>query len=317
MEKVLVTGASGYVGQHLLRELRELGISVVAFDINHSGVMSDSRVKHIQGDLTKVKDVENVFLEGVDTVFHLGALKSVSESISKRAEYFEVNLMGTKNLVESMKRNEVKNLVFASSAAVYGNQEATGPIAEDFEADPQNPYGQSKLEAEKFLRECASRNEIKSAIMRFFNVGGSITPDLRDKGSENIFPIIMECVSNSRPIKIFQANSKTEDGSCVRDFVHPADIASALIASAGFLEQNHSNLSCFNIGSGIGTSVIRLMKLFSEVSGVKLEYEMHPGREGEVASVVSDITHARKEFLWEPKRDIVEIVESVWNSRLV
>lgn len=320
---VLVTGGAGYIGSHTCVELLNEGYEVVVIDnLSNTSVKSLERVQEITGkkltfyknDLLDRDGLDEIFRkENIDSVIHIAALKAVGESVAKPLEYYYNNITGTLILCDVMRKHGVKNLVFSSSATVYGNPE-TVPVREDSPLSATNPYGQSKLMTEQILRDIHKADpEWNIIILRYFNPAGAhksgrIGED--PKGiPNNLVPYITQvAVGKLDHINIFGNDYDTPDGTGIRDYIHVVDLAIGHIKALKKLGEKRGVL-VYNLGTGRGYSVLEIVKTFSDICGREIKYEFKPRRPGDIAVCYADPEKARKELDWSCQRDIREMCE--------
>lgn len=307
----LVTGGAGYIGSHVLRGLLMAGHDVVALDNLSRGYRSrvGSTVPFVDAD---VRDRDSLLdaLTGVDGVIHLAGVKSVSESQREPSLYWDVNTVGTLALLRAMRYRDVGLLVFSSTASVYG--EGGGRVDEETPLSPQSVYGRTKLAAEQVIADCADSYGLRHAVLRYFNVAGCGFPGLNDTSRDNVIPAFIHALRNGGVPTIYGADYPTQDGTCVRDYIHVADIASAHVAIATALP-NGLRDSVYNVGTGSGVSVRELAALTAATAGVDAEPWIGPRRDGDPAATIADVTRIRRELGWSARLGIRDIVESAWH----
>ena len=328
MAKILITGGAGYIGSHTALELLKEGYEVVVYDnLCNSSQESMKRVEELtgktitfyEGDILNAETLKAMFeKEQVDAVIHCAALKAVGESVRKPLEYYQNNITGTLTLMKVMREVGVKNIVFSSSATVYGNPE-TMPITEDCpKGQCTNPYGWTKSMMEQIMTDVqAADPEWNVVLLRYFNpVGahesGRIGED--PKGiPNNLMPYITQvAVGKLKELGVFGNDYDTPDGTGVRDYIHVVDLAKGHVKAVKKLEDN-SGLSIYNLGTGKGYSVLDIVKNFEAATGVKIPYSIKPRRAGDVATCYSDATKAKKELGWEAEYDIKDMCADSWN----
>lgn len=325
--KVLVTGGAGYIGSHTCVELLNQGFEVVVVDnLSNSSVEALKRVEAITGKTvtfyeTNVLDKPSLNAifekESVDAVIHFAALKAVGESVSKPLEYYQNNITGTITLCEVMRDNDVKNIIFSSSATVYGAPK-TVPINESFPLSTTSPYGSTKLMAEDMLRDLNIADPSWNVvILRYFNpIGahesGTIGED--PKGNpNNLVPYITQvAVGKLDHLSVFGDDYDTVDGSGVRDYIHVVDIALGHVAALKKMTET-PEYRVYNLGTGQGYSVLEMVKAFSDVVGHEIPYQIKERRPGDIAECYADPQKAREELGWEAKRDLHKMCEDSWN----
>ena len=332
--KILVTGGAGYIGSHTCIALHQAGYDVVVYDnlsnssieaINRASKLAGQPIEFIEGDIRDAKLLKQVFAEhDFFGVIHFAGLKAVGESVAKPLLYYNNNVSGTIILLEVMAEANVKNLVFSSSATVYGDPEVL-PIDETSPRSCTNPYGQSKLTVEHILQDLAATNDSWNLIpLRYFNpVGahpsGQIGEDPNDIPN-NLMPYISQvAVGKLEKLSIFGNDYPTVDGTGVRDFIHVTDLAQGHVAALNYLQQQVSlsqtssvGFLPINLGTGKGTSVLDLVTAFSEVSGQDIPYQFVARRAGDIASCYASADKAKDLLGWEAKLSITEMCQDTW-----
>jgi len=323
---VLVTGGMGYIGSHTTVELLKAGKEVIIIDnLCNSSIVVKDRIKEITGkevkfyniDLADKEAVKKVFEENsIESVIDFAALKAVGESVKNPLEYYMNNMVSFLVLLDIMKKNNVKNLVFSSSATVYGDAK-TMPILESFPLTATNPYGRTKLMAEEILRDlAASDSSWNIAILRYFNPIGAHESGIIGEDPngipDNLMPYITKvAVGELKELSVFGNDYDTIDGTGVRDYIHVVDIAIGHIRALEKLETN-SGLVTYNLGTGNGFSVLQLVKAFSKASGKEIPYKIAPRRAGDVAICYADPSKANKELNWKAERTLEQMCEDSW-----
>ena len=323
---VLVTGGMGYIGSHTTVELLKSGKDVIIIDnLCNSSIVVKDRIREITGkdvkfyniDLADKEAVEKVFEENsIESVIDFAALKAVGESVKNPLEYYMNNMVSFLVLLDIMKKNNVKNLVFSSSATVYGEAK-TMPILESFPLTATNPYGRTKLMAEEILRDLASSDSSWNiAILRYFNPIGAHESGIIGEDPngipDNLMPYITKvAVGELKELSVFGNDYDTIDGTGVRDYIHVVDIAIGHIRALEKLETN-SGLVTYNLGTGNGFSVLQLVKAFSKASGKEIPYKIAPRRAGDVAICYADPSKANRELNWKAERTLEQMCEDSW-----
>lgn len=321
--KILVTGGAGYIGSHTCIELIENGYEVIVIDnFCNSSVESLKRVEKItgkkvrlyEGDMADRELLKEIFeKENIDAVIHFAGLKAVGESVEKPLEYFINNISGTLVLLDAMKEKKVKNIIFSSSATVYGTPE-TVPIKEDFPLSVTNPYGRTKLMLEEILRDVyVSDHEWNIILLRYFNPIGAHESGLIGEDPNgipnNLLPYITKVSIGELPfLRVFGNDYDTPDGTCIRDYIHVVDLAKGHVLAIKKLMEK-VGVREYNLGTGRGYSVLEVVKNFSEASGVNIPYEIAPRRAGDVAESYADPERAKEELGFEAQYDIKRMCE--------
>lgn len=315
-EAVLVTGGAGYIGSHVVRLLRERGVRVLVVDDlstgDHSRVVGipfehlDLAAPDARGRLVDVLREHRV-----RSVMHFAAMKQVGESVAEPTRYFDRNVGGLTNLLAAMEDAGIRELVFSSSAAVYGAPEGEA-VREDEPRRPVNPYGQSKLIGEWMTENAATAWGLRAANLRYFNVAGAGWSDLGDRGVTNLVPIVMAALRARRATSVFGTDWSTPDGSCVRDYIHVLDLARAHLAALDHLSRVPAGAYAFNLGTGTGSSVLDVVRTVESVSGTEAIVDLGPRRAGDPGIVVADPSRAASMLGWRAECTIDEIVRSAW-----
>ena len=327
--KILVTGGAGYIGSHTCIALHEAGYDIVVYDnlsnssreaINRVSTLIDQPIDFIEGDVRDTKMLRQVFdAHAFFGVIHFAGLKAVGESVAKPLLYYNNNVSGTITLLEVMVEYDVKNLVFSSSATVYGDPE-TLPIDEASPRSCTNPYGQSKLAVEHILADLAVSDDSWNLIpLRYFNpVGahpsGQIGEDPNDIPN-NLMPYISQvAVGKLAKLNIFGNDYPTIDGTGVRDFIHVTDLAQGHVAALNYLERQVAPVGFLpiNLGTGKGTSVLELVTAFSDVSGQPILYQFTARRAGDIASCYASADKAKDLLGWQAKLSITDMCMDTW-----
>lgn len=314
---ILVIGGAGYIGSHNVRALLARNEEVVVLDNLSTGHRQavPAEVAFYEGDLRSQADLERVFSEQkIEAVLHFAAFIEVGESMTKPLKYFDNNVVGMISLLEAMERHGVDKLVFSSSAAVYGEPDRV-PIEEEDKKAPANPYGESKLMMEHIMEWTHRATGIRSVTLRYFNVGGafedaSIGEDHRPES--HLIPLILQVPLGKRDhINVFGNDYDTEDGSCVRDYLHVMDLADAHVKAIDYLRAGNDSLVC-NLGNGQGFSVLEMVEAARRVTGHPVPAQIALRRPGDPARLVASSDRARRVLGWTPTHGIEEIIRSAW-----
>ncbi len=324
---VLVTGGAGFIGSHTVIELLTRGYDVTIIDnFVNSKPESLKRIAELAGrapefcevDLLDDAKVDAVFASRkFDAVIHFAGLKAVGESVSQPLRYYENNLISTLVLLKKMKKYGVKNLVFSSSATVYGVPK-TVPITEDFPLSVTNPYGQTKLMIENMLRDIhVAEPEMGIALLRYFNpIGAHKSGRIGEDPNgipNNLMPYISQVAIGKLPkLRVFGDDYPTKDGTGVRDYIHVVDLALGHIAAIKRLAEHPGELVTVNLGTGNGYSVLEMVKAFEKASGRPVPYEIVARRPGDVAACYADPTHAFETLGWKAERGLQQMCEDAW-----
>lgn len=314
---ILVCGGAGYIGSHMVAHLIENNEEVIVVDNLQKGHRDSIKgVKLYVGDLRDSEFLDKVFDENdIDSVIDFAADSLVGESVTNPLKYFENNVGSTLNLLKTMNKYNVKYIVFSSTAATYGEPENI-PILEEDKTFPTNPYGESKLTVEKILKWCDNAYGIKYTALRYFNaagahISGNIGEDHRPES--HLIPIVLQVALGQREkIMIFGDDYNTKDGSCVRDYIHVSDLASAHLLALNRLK-NGGESKIYNLGNGKGFSVKEIIDISRKVTGINIKAEIGERRAGDPAVLVASSEKAMKELGWKPKYNSIEtIIETAW-----
>ncbi|HEY8443761.1 MAG TPA: UDP-glucose 4-epimerase GalE [Clostridia bacterium] len=324
---ILVTGGTGYIGSHTAIELINAGYEIVILDnlsnskieaLNRIKLITGKEVKFYQVDLLDKEELEKVFKENsITDVIHFAGLKAVGESVSIPLTYYHNNITGTIYLLEAMRKYGVKNIVFSSSATVYGVPKSA-PIKEDAPLGATNPYGRTKLFIEHILQDLYKADpSFNIAILRYFNPIGAHESGLIGEDPNgipnNLVPYITQvAVGRLEKLRIFGNDYPTHDGTGVRDYIHVVDLALGHLAALKKLASN-PGVVIYNLGTGKGYSVLDVVNAFSQVVGRPIPYEFAPRRPGDVAVTYADPSLAKKELGWEAKFDLMKMCQDSWN----
>jgi UDP-glucose 4-epimerase len=324
---ILVTGGAGYIGSHTCVELLNSKQEIVVLDnLSNSSVESLARVKQITGkdfafiqaDIRDKAAVDKVFkAHKISAVVHFAGLKAVGESVEKPHLYYDNNVIGTLNLLEVMANNQVKSLVFSSSATVYGDP-ATVPITEDFPLSATNPYGRSKLMIEDILRDMHKADASwRIALLRYFNPIGAHSSGLIGEDPNgvpnNLLPYVAQvAVGRLQKLRVWGNDYATHDGTGIRDYIHVVDLADGHVAALDYLAK-HQAMITVNLGTGIGYSVLDVVNAFAEASNKEIPYEIMPRRVGDVAINFADALQALQLLGWRAKRDLNQMCVDTWH----
>ena len=312
--KLLVTGGAGYIGSHVVRSAEQNGHECVVIDNLSTGVSSRISCPLVQLDLaapTAVADLNALMKEHrFDAVIHLAARKQVGESVQIPETYYLDNLGGLANLLLAMKANDVKKLVFSSSAATYGMPDVD-KVDEDYPGRPINPYGETKLIGEWMVKN-AKVWGLRGVNLRYFNVAGCGPKELADTAALNLIPIAINALKAGKAPIVFGTDYPTPDGSCIRDYVHVQDLAEAHVAAVDYLERDDRPFDTFNVGTGEGASVIEVLDQLKISSGINVEYQISDRRAGDPPRLVAKVERIQEVLGFKAKHGLEEIVSSAW-----
>lgn len=323
--KCLVTGGAGYIGSHTCVELLAAGYELVVLDnlsnasreaLRRVESITGKKITFIEGDIRSSKDLERAFLaEKIEAVIHFAGLKAVGESVAEPVKYYDNNVVGTIRLLEVMEQHQCRRLVFSSSATVYGDP-ASVPILEHFPLQATNPYGRSKLMIEDLLRDLyQSDTRWSIALLRYFNPVGAHKSGLLGEDPQgvpnNLMPYIAQVAVGKRErLSVFGGDYLTPDGTGVRDYIHVVDLARGHLKALEALSS--PSLLTVNLGTGIGYSVLDMVKAFEEASGRSIPYEIVERRAGDVAQCYADPLLAQQLLGWKATLGLQEMCEDTW-----
>jgi UDP-glucose 4-epimerase len=310
----LVTGGAGYIGAHVVRAMVADGQEVVALDDLSTGAAA-----RVQGAPMVVGTIldRDLLCRTMDTyavtgVVHIAAKKQVGESVADPLLYYRENLGGQVALLEACQAAGIESFVFSSSAATYGLPDVD-LVTEDTTGVPLSPYGESKLVGEWLMKDCATAFGLRFMSMRYFNVAGAESPDLGDPGVFNLIPLVFQALRDGRRPTVFGDDYPTPDGTCVRDYVHVGDIAQAHLAAARALAGGAGSAT-YNIGRGEGSSVLEVLSVIGEVTGLDVTPEIAPRRPGDPARIVAAVDRIREGLGFTASRDLRDMVRSAWTA---
>ncbi len=317
MKNTLVVGGAGYIGSQVNNLLNERGYKTVVFDNLSTGHRRlASRGGFLKGDLGDPADLARCFKKyRFSAVMHFAAFAAVGESVSDPAKYYRNNVANTLNLLDAMRSAGVKNLIFSSTAAVYGEPIKT-PIGEDHPLSPVNPYGRTKLMMERAMADYGAAYGIQYVALRYFNAAGADpqgeTGELHNPET-HLIPLVLDAAAGRREcITVFGSSYKTPDGTCLRDYVHTADLAQAHLLALRRLERGGES-GVFNLGNGKGFSVLEVIKAAEKVTGRKIPVKLAPRRAGDPAILVASSSLARRVLGWKPEYAALEtIIDHAW-----
>ena len=303
-QKTLVVGGAGYIGSHVVKALRDAGESPVVFDNMSSGLRENllPGIPFVLGDILEPEQLKSAMV-GVGSIIHLAALKAAGESMIELEKYAENNLCGTINLLNAATTANVKNFVFSSSAAVYGEPQYL-PMDEVHPTEPINFYGYTKLGIENLLRWYSQLRGLRFCSLRYFNAAGyDVEGELNGLEQEpnNLLPIVLETIIGKREkVEVFGTDYDTRDGSCIRDYVHVTDLAEAHLRALEYLNEEKQDL-VVNLGTSRGLSVLEILRIAREVCSTEFKYAIGPRRRGDPAVVLAKVELAEELLDWKTK----------------
>lgn len=319
--KVLVSGGAGYIGSHAVVQLLDKQYDVVVVDNLSTGHQwaVDKRASFYQCDIRNKKDLDKIFKkEKIDAVMQFAADIVVADSEQNPLKYYDNNVYGTISLLQTMLENNVKNIIFSSTAAVYGNTEKV-PVEEKDLLDPISPYGATKAFVERILDDCRKAYGLNYCVFRYFNVAGAHEKypiGQNVKKNTALIPIILEVASGERDfVGIFGNDYDTKDGTGIRDFIHVVDLVDAHILGINKLLKNESAI--YNLGNGQGFSVLEMIQAARKVTGHPIPTKISPRRDGDIACSIASSEKAKTELGWMPVyTDVEKIIETAWYYKL-
>ena len=332
MERILVTGGTGYIGSHTIIELYKKGYEIDVLDnLFNSKITVLDKIEEIAGkrpnfyeiDLLDMDKMDKLFEDNkYDLVIHFAGLKAVGESVEKPLKYYDNNVGGTINLLKCMQKHDVEKIIFSSSATVYGEQ----PVAKLDETMPTglgitNPYGETKHMIEEILKDVAESDpKFEAVILRYFNPVGNHSSGLLGEDPNdipnNLMPVIVSvCSGKSSKLTVFGDDYDTPDGTCIRDYIHVVDLAKGHLKALSYLLKN-PGCHIFNLGTGHGTSVLELINIFEKVNNIKVNYEIGERREGDLPVCFASCEKAYKVLGWKASLTVEDMCKSAWNWAL-
>ena len=313
----MVTGGAGYIGSHVVRELQKAGISVVVLDNLSTGVRGfvPTDVALVETDLLDTASVRGALAEhSVTGVIHIAGFKFAGISVEKPLHTYQQNVTAMMSLLQAMESQEVGKIVFSSSSSVYGNA-ASGLVTEHDPFNPTSPYGESKVIGEWLLRNQGVASGLVHTSLRYFNVVGSGDPTLPDVSPYNLFSMVFAGLENDRLPVIFGDDYDTPDGTCIRDYIHVADLAAAHVGAAQRMDRGESIEPAYNLGSGTGTSVAEMMAAISRVTRIEFTAEVGSRRAGDPARVVASGEKASRDIGWTMSHSLEDMIRSAFEAR--
>ncbi|KAF3362417.1 UDP-glucose 4-epimerase [Chlamydiales bacterium STE3] len=316
---IFITGGAGFIGSQVNQLLQERGYSTIVYDNLSTGDQGTvQKGNFIKGDISDTDLLHQIFRkEKVRAVMHFAANTYVGESVSNPSKYYRNNVCGTLSLLDAMYQNKIQNFIFSSSAAVYGIpfQEK---IQESDPLRPINPYGQTKLIGESLLHDYFTAYGIGYTVLRYFNAAGG-DPEGKIKlfksNEGNLIPIVLNCITQTKSLVINGADYPTRDGTCVRDYIHVADIADAHILAMEKLFK-YGGESCYNLGNGQGFSIWEVIQAAEKVTGQEVKIIIGKRRAGDPPTLLANASKAEKELNWKPRYpDLPTMIEHAWKAR--
>jgi UDP-glucose 4-epimerase len=313
----LVTGGAGYIGAHVVRAFRERGLGAVVVDDLSSGhrAFVPEDVPFVNGSILDTALLATTIREHeVSGVVHVAGFKYAGVSVDRPLHTYDQNVTGTVSVLRAMQDTGVDKVVFSSSAATYGTPDVD-TVTERTATAPESPYGESKLVGEWLLRDQGVATGLRHTSLRYFNVVGSGSTDVYDTSPHNLFPLVIEALVAGRTPRINGDDYPTPDGTCVRDYVHVADLAVSHVAAAQALSAGTALEPVYNLGSGDGLSVRQIMEAMARVTGIGFEPEIHPPRPGDPARIVASGELAARDLDWRMRHTVDDMVASAWQAR--
>ncbi len=316
----LLTGGAGYIGAHIVRALQEIDRKVVVIDDLTGGFRENvpAGVPLIECNVLDQARVEATMREHeVVGVIHLAAKKAVGESVDRPLFYYEQNVIATHNLLAAMQSVGVRRMVFSSSAAVYG-EVGVPSVNEEIPTVPTSPYGETKLIDEWMIKDQGVAGHLSYINLRYFNVAGAGAPELGDRGVSNLIPMVFRALTTGQTPQVFGADYNTRDGSCIRDYIHVADLARAHAAAVEHLDAQslvgNDTFREYNVGTGTGTTVLEIMDAVRVATGHDFEPDVVARRPGDPGAIVASADRINRELGWKAKYNVFDMVSSAWNS---
>jgi UDP-glucose 4-epimerase len=312
----IVTGGAGYIGAHVLRSLHELQLRTVVVDDLSTGSLSvvPDGVEVVQASVLDTERLSAIMAEH-DTagVIHLAAKKAPAESVRDPLFYYRENVDGIASVLAAMRESGTHRLVLSSSSSVYGNT-GTDLIDEQTPFRPESPYGQTKVISEWLVAAAAAAYDLSYVNLRYFNVAGAGAPELVDRGTANLIPMVFQALGRGEAPQVFGTDYDTPDGSCIRDYVHVSDLADVHALAATQLAAGPLRAT-YNVGTGTGNSVFEVLDVIAEVTGIDIEAVRAPRRPGDPVRVVGDVARIERELGWRAKHDLRAMVHSAWSGQ--
>lgn len=316
---IAVVGGAGYIGSHTVKYLLQQRKEVVVFDnlsTGHREFVPD-QVPFVEGDLANKIDIQNLFIKypQIHTVIHFAAFAYVGESVEQPAKYYQNNVVNSIQLLDKMLEHNVKNIVFSSTCATYGNPQEL-PITESHPQSPINPYGRTKLMIEQLMEDYSYAYGLKYAALRYFNAAGAdIECEIGEwhEPESHLIPLVLDVAIGKREaISVYGDDFNTSDGTCIRDYIHVTDLADAHYRAVDYLHRNNNNLK-LNLGNGEGYSVLEIIQEVEHITDRPIQYIIANRREGDPAKLIGSAEQAREVLGWQPQFNLQQIISSSWN----
>ena len=311
----LLTGGAGYIGSHIVLAFQQAGMDVVVLDDLSTGYRSfvPSDVPFVEGSVTDPRAVAHALdAHSITGVLHIAGLKYAGVSVHEPLRFYRENVIGMQVLLEAVDERSIDRFVLSSSASWYGTP-TTELVPEDVPANPESPYGETKVASEWMLRDyAATRPELRHTSLRYFNVVGSGPPYLADRSPHNLFPKVFAALTRGERPVLYGTDYPTPDGSCIRDFVHVVDVAEAHVIAARRLDKDEPCAPVYNIGRGEGASVLQVLRTIRRITAIDFEPQLAPRRLGDPARIVGAVDRIEADFGWRASRDLDDMVASAW-----
>lgn len=312
--RILVTGGAGYIGAHVVKVFQEHGHDLIVYDdLTNSG---NQRVIALKTEFVEgsIRDAAKLYkaLHKIDLVIHCAAYKSVEESEKNPAKYHEINYYGTNTLLNEMVKANVNNLIFSSTAAVYGNS-VTSPISESEVPQPISVYGATKLKAEGLITNYVKNSNINAVSLRYFNAVGSTNSELADTSKDNLFPKVFSAIDSGHPAVIFGDDYPTPDGTCIRDYIHVLDVAESHLKVWEYMQAQNAH-AIFNVGTGKGYSVKEIIDGIKRITKKEFEVKTGPRRLGDLDIAYADVSKINHQTGWRARFDLDQMISSAWQA---
>jgi len=311
MTNILITGGAGYIGSHIVEQLIENKQKVIILDNLVTGYkkLINKKAKFIKADIKNKSNICKIIRDNnISSIIHLAAYLNVSEAEKNKKKYYQNNIIGTKNLLDACKKTNVKNIIFSSSCSIYGN--VKGSVSENRKPNPQGYYAYTKYKGEELVKKLSLKYKFKYGILRYFNVAGASPSgkigEIEKSHGHLIKNLAIQSLKKIAHIKIFGNNYKTEDGTCIRDYVHVSDLADIHIKGLKYLENNKKSF-ILNCGYGKGYSVLQIVNIFKKIKkGVEVQYRKR--RPGDIAQVYANTKKFKKTLKWRPKYNNIRLI---------